>query len=116
MLRIDTHHHAIPAFYRDMLQKAEIDEASGRALPDWSPEGSLATMAELNVETAILSVSTPGTAFLRAQPTPHRSRATSTTTSAKWSPVSPTGSDFSPPYPCRTSVRLSPSSPDRSTN
>ena len=64
MLRIDTHHHAIPAFYRDMLQKAEIDEASGRALPDWSPEGSLATMAELNVETAILSVSTPGTAFL----------------------------------------------------
>ncbi len=64
MTRIDTHHHAIPSFYRDRLQKARIDEAGGRALPDWSPEGSLQTMAELNVATAILSVSTPGTAFL----------------------------------------------------
>ena len=64
MLRIDTHHHAIPSFYRDLLQKAEIDEAGGRGLPEWSPEASLQTMGELNVATAILSVSTPGTAFL----------------------------------------------------
>lgn len=64
MLRIDTHHHAVPSFYRDLLRKAKVDEASGRALPEWSPEGSLQTMAELNVGTAILSVSTPGTAFL----------------------------------------------------
>ncbi|OBF43111.1 amidohydrolase [Mycobacterium sp. 852002-50816_SCH5313054-b] len=66
MLRIDTHHHAIPSFYRDLLRKAGIDEASGRELPQWSPEGSLHTMGELNVATAILSVSTPGTAFLPA--------------------------------------------------
>ncbi|WP_068181185.1 amidohydrolase family protein [Mycobacterium sp. UM_CSW] len=65
MLRIDTHHHAIPSFYRDLLRKAKIDEESGRALPEWSPEESLQTMGELNVATAILSVSTPGTAFLR---------------------------------------------------
>jgi 6-methylsalicylate decarboxylase len=64
MLRIDTHHHAIPSFYRDLLREAKIDEAGGRELPEWSPEGSLRTMAELNVATAILSVSTPGTAFL----------------------------------------------------
>lgn len=64
MPRIDTHHHAIPPFYRDLLLKNKIDEAGGRALPDWSPETSLQTMAELNVGTAILSVSTPGTAFL----------------------------------------------------
>lgn len=64
MLRIDTHHHAIPSFYRDLLRKAGIDEAGGRELPQWSPEGSLHTMGELNVATAILSVSTPGTAFL----------------------------------------------------
>ncbi len=64
MLRIDTHHHAIPSFYRDLLRKAKIDEAGGRDWPQWSPEGSLQTMAELNVATAILSVSTPGTAFL----------------------------------------------------
>ncbi|OBG62270.1 MULTISPECIES: amidohydrolase family protein [unclassified Mycobacterium] len=65
-MRIDTHHHAIPSFYRDLLQKAKIDDESGRALPEWSPEGSLRTMGELDVATAILSVSTPGTAFLPA--------------------------------------------------
>jgi hypothetical protein len=64
MLRIDTHHHAIPSFYRDLLRRAKIDEAGGRELPDWSPEGSLRTMGDLNVATAILSVSTPGTTFL----------------------------------------------------
>jgi 6-methylsalicylate decarboxylase len=64
MLRIDTHHHAIPSFYRDLLRKARIDEAGGRDLPEWSPEASLEAMGELNVATAILSVSTPGTAFL----------------------------------------------------
>jgi 6-methylsalicylate decarboxylase len=64
MLRIDTHHHLIPPGYRQALRDAGIDQAGGRALPDWSPEGSLQTMAELNVATAILSVSTPGTTFL----------------------------------------------------
>jgi 6-methylsalicylate decarboxylase len=64
MLRIDTHHHAIPSFYRDMLRKVGIDDAGGRDLPEWSPEASLQTMAELNIATAILSVSTPSTTFL----------------------------------------------------
>lgn len=64
MLRIDTHHHLIPPDYRKALQQKGIDEAGGRALPDWSPEASLQTMAELDVGTAILSVSTPGTTFL----------------------------------------------------
>ncbi len=64
MLRIDTHHHLIPPDYRKALRQAGLSEAGGRELPDWSPEGSLQTMAELGVGTAILSVSTPGTAFL----------------------------------------------------
>ena len=64
MLRIDTHHHAVPSFYRDSARKAGIDDAGGWALPEWSPEGSLQTMSELGVGTAILSVSTPGTSFL----------------------------------------------------
>ncbi|MCV7228329.1 amidohydrolase family protein [Mycolicibacterium komossense] len=63
-MRIDTHHHLIPPDYRKALQRAGIDDAGGRALPDWSPEGSLQTMADLDVSTAILSVSTPGTTFL----------------------------------------------------
>ena len=65
MLRIDTHHHLIPPDYRKMLQARGIDEAGGRALPDWSAEASLQTMTELRVGSAILSVSTPGTTFLR---------------------------------------------------
>lgn len=64
MLRIDTHHHIIAPDYRKALRKAGIDEAGGRALPDWSPDAALQTMAELDVATAILSVSTPGTTFL----------------------------------------------------
>ena len=67
MNRIDTHHHMIPPGYRKALQKAGIDDAGGRALPEWSPEGSLQTMAELEVATTILSVSTPGTTFLPNQ-------------------------------------------------
>jgi 6-methylsalicylate decarboxylase len=64
MLRIDTHQHLIPPAYRKALQQAGIDEAGGRALPDWSPDTALQTMAELDVGTAIVSVSTPGTTFL----------------------------------------------------
>jgi predicted TIM-barrel fold metal-dependent hydrolase len=64
MLRIDTHHHIIPPDYRNALRKAGIDEAGGRALPDLSPEGSLQAMADLDVATAIFSVSAPGTTFL----------------------------------------------------
>jgi predicted TIM-barrel fold metal-dependent hydrolase len=56
----------IPADYRKVLQQAGIDDAGGRALPQWSPEESLQTMDELGVATAILSVSTPGTTILPA--------------------------------------------------
>lgn len=64
MLRIDTHHHMIPDIYRQALQRADIGDAGGRAMPDWSPEASLQAMAEFDVDTAILSVSAPGTTFL----------------------------------------------------
>ena len=64
MFRVDTHHHLIPPDYRKTLRNSGIDDAGGRALPDWGPEGSLQTMAGLDVATAILSVSTPGTTFL----------------------------------------------------
>ncbi|MBV9516122.1 MAG: amidohydrolase family protein [Mycobacteriaceae bacterium] len=39
------------------LQRAGIGQAGGRVLPDWSPDGSLHAMAELDVATAILSAS-----------------------------------------------------------
>ncbi|MFD5123577.1 amidohydrolase family protein [Streptomyces sp. NPDC058385] len=62
--RIDVHQHLIPPFYRDLLAKAGIGEAGGRALPDWSPEGALELMDTLGTTSAVLSVSTPGTGFL----------------------------------------------------
>ncbi|MFJ8113701.1 amidohydrolase family protein [Streptomyces sp. NPDC096132] len=62
--RIDVHQHLVPALYRDALARAGITEAGGRALPDWSPEAALDLMDLLRTETAILSVSTPGTGFL----------------------------------------------------
>ncbi|MDT5140240.1 MAG: 6-methylsalicylate decarboxylase, partial [Mycobacterium sp.] len=64
MPRIDTHHHLIPPDYAKLLQERGIDASAGRALPDWSPDGSLQTMEELDVAAAVLSVSAPGTAFL----------------------------------------------------
>lgn len=63
-MRIDTHCHLIPPFYREILRSNGIGEAGGRELPAWTPELALEAMAGLDVATAILSVSTPGTAFL----------------------------------------------------
>ena len=62
--RIDVHQHLVPPFYRDALSQAGIAGAGGRALPDWSPEAALDLMDLLGTDTAILSVSTPGTGFL----------------------------------------------------
>jgi 6-methylsalicylate decarboxylase len=64
MLRIDTHQHLIPPDYRKALQKAGVDDSGGRAVPDWTVDTALQTMAELDIASAILSVSTPGTMFL----------------------------------------------------
>jgi predicted TIM-barrel fold metal-dependent hydrolase len=64
MQRIDTHHHMIPADYRKALRQAGIDDAGGRAVPDWTPASSSQAMDQLDVATAILSVSAPGTTFL----------------------------------------------------
>lgn len=64
MSRIDTHNHIVPPDYRKALRKAGIDDAGGRALPDWSAEAALRAMADLDIGTAIVSVSAPGTTFL----------------------------------------------------
>lgn len=64
MARIDTHHHMVPSDYRKLLREAGIDDAGGRAMPEWSPEGSLQTMTELDIAAAVLSVSAPATTFL----------------------------------------------------
>ena len=62
--RVDVHQHIIPPFYRDLLAKAGIGKAGGRALPDWDPHAALESMDLLGTATAIVSVSTPGAGFL----------------------------------------------------
>jgi predicted TIM-barrel fold metal-dependent hydrolase len=57
--RIDTHHHVVPPDYAAWLRRRGV-EAGGLPIPDWSPEAALALMDERGVESAILSVSTPG--------------------------------------------------------
>jgi predicted TIM-barrel fold metal-dependent hydrolase len=59
MTRVDTHHHVVPPFYRDWLAEKGV-AAGGLPIPDWSPEASLELMDRHEIETAVVSVSTPG--------------------------------------------------------
>ncbi len=59
--KIDVHAHYLPAAYRQAL----IDDGQSQpdgwpVLPTWSPQAHLAMMDQLNIGTAMLSVSTPG--------------------------------------------------------
>lgn len=58
--RIDVHQHIVPPEYAAWLRAKGVDDAGGRALPEWSAEGALEVMEQHGIETAILSVSTPG--------------------------------------------------------
>ncbi|KAG6558066.1 hypothetical protein Mapa_000246 [Marchantia paleacea] len=57
--RIDTHAHFVPPFYYDILKSKGLD-AGGREVPKWNVSEHLQLMNLLKIETAILSVSTPG--------------------------------------------------------
>ncbi len=57
--RIDTHHHVVPPDYAAWLRSRGL-AAGGLPIPDWSVEAALDLMDARGVETAILSVSTPG--------------------------------------------------------
>lgn len=57
--RIDTHQHIVPPFYARWLEQQGMT-AGGLPIPQWSAEGALELMGAAGIETAILSVSTPG--------------------------------------------------------
>lgn len=62
--RIDVHAHFVPEVYGQALVAAGITRPDGiKATPEWSEDLHLATMDRLDVETAILSISTPGVHF-----------------------------------------------------
>jgi predicted TIM-barrel fold metal-dependent hydrolase len=62
--RIDVHQHVIPPSYRAALRAQGIDADGGRPLPDWDADAALELMDGLGTAACVLSVSTPGTAFL----------------------------------------------------
>jgi 6-methylsalicylate decarboxylase len=57
--RIDTHHHIVPPSYAAWLKRKGM-EAGGLPIPQWNAEAALALMDKYGIETAIMSVSTPG--------------------------------------------------------
>jgi predicted TIM-barrel fold metal-dependent hydrolase len=62
--RIDVHHHFLPPFYLQEVGQVIRSTAVGfPQLFDWSPEKSLADMDANGVQTAVLSMSTPGVWF-----------------------------------------------------
>jgi predicted TIM-barrel fold metal-dependent hydrolase len=57
--RIDTHHHIVPPSYAAWLKRKGM-EAGGLPIPEWSADSAIALMDKYGIETAIMSVSTPG--------------------------------------------------------
>jgi len=62
--RIDVHAHFIPDFYRRALVAAGESKPDGTAaIPLWSEEDALRMMDKLQIQTAVLSISSPGVHF-----------------------------------------------------
>ncbi|MEV6297661.1 amidohydrolase family protein [Streptomyces sp. NPDC051896] len=61
MSRIDVHQHLLPPAYTRWLKSKGIHAPGGRELPPWSPQHAIALMDTYAIETAVLSLSTPGT-------------------------------------------------------
>jgi 6-methylsalicylate decarboxylase len=57
--RIDTHHHVVPGSYAAWL-RGKGAEAGGLPIPEWSADSAVALMDKYGIQTAIMSVSTPG--------------------------------------------------------
>jgi predicted TIM-barrel fold metal-dependent hydrolase len=59
---IDVHTHFVPQGYRDALARAGITHPDGfhGGIPEWSDKSQLAQMDHLGIDTAIVSLSTPG--------------------------------------------------------
>lgn len=62
--RIDTHHHALPDGYRRLLMSSDLQMSGNLPMPQWSSAASLDAMDNLDVASALLSVSAPGTTIV----------------------------------------------------
>jgi len=61
--RIDIHHHLIPPSFAETLQKKGISQIAGASIPVWNSERSIEVMNMNGIQTAILSLSSPGVYF-----------------------------------------------------
>jgi predicted TIM-barrel fold metal-dependent hydrolase len=62
--KIDVHAHYLPPGYREALIAHGQSQPDGfPVLPTWSPEAHLAMLDQLGIQTAILSVTSPGVDF-----------------------------------------------------
>jgi predicted TIM-barrel fold metal-dependent hydrolase len=62
--RIDVHAHFVPDFYRRALVEAGRTKPDGMpGIPQWSEEDALRMMDKLQIQAAVLSVSSPGVHF-----------------------------------------------------
>jgi 6-methylsalicylate decarboxylase len=62
--RIDVHAHFLPDFYHDALvETGETSPDGFPEIPKWSEEAALNMMDRLQIEAALLSISSPGVHF-----------------------------------------------------
>jgi Predicted metal-dependent hydrolase of the TIM-barrel fold len=62
-VRIDVHHHLLSPQYVKELANVGVVESGGVPFPQWRPEDSLTMMDRQGIDTALLSVSSPGLCF-----------------------------------------------------
>lgn len=73
--RIDVHAHFLPEVYANALAKHGLTRLDGgMPIPAWNTALALTTMDKLEIETAIISLSSPSTHFLPVQEKPDLAR------------------------------------------
>lgn len=61
--RIDVHHHLLPPFYVDALQRVGLAGFADRMLPPWTAEQSLAMLDARGIQAALMSLPAPAVDF-----------------------------------------------------
>ena len=61
--RVDVHHHVLPGFYVEILEKVGQTTTFGLPLPDWNLEAHLELMDRIKVAVGVASISAPGIYF-----------------------------------------------------
>ena len=65
---VDVHAHFLPRSYREALERAGIRHPDGFPfVPKWSVDSALALMDEVGIGIALLSISSPGLAFVSGE-------------------------------------------------